>query len=114
MAIGTLSVYAWAMAGDPAHNVAFELNDYLFVRSVPEWDLYKAVAVAGQVKYPGTYTIQKGETLSSLIARAGGYTDRAYLRGATFTRSSVSSPHRSPDSMATSTSSRIDVSGSAS
>ena len=78
-----------AMAGDPAHNVAFELNDYLFVRSVPEWDLYKAVAVAGQVKYPGTYTIQKGETLSSLIARAGGYTDRAYLRGATFTRSSV-------------------------
>lgn len=78
-----------AMAGDPAHNVAFELNDYLFVRSVPEWDLYKAVAVAGQVKYPGTYTIRKGETLSSVIARAGGYTDRAYLRGAEFTRASV-------------------------
>src|SRR5690606_11790522 len=66
-----------------------EINDYLFVRSVPEWDLYKAVAVAGQVKYPGTYTIKKGETLSSLIARAGGYTDRAYLRGAEFTRASV-------------------------
>ena len=78
-----------AMAGDPAHNVPFELNDYLFVRSVPEWDLYKAVAIAGEVKYPGTYTIKKGETLSSLIARAGGYTDRAYLRGAQFTRVSV-------------------------
>lgn len=78
-----------AMAGDPVHNVAFELNDYLFVRSVPEWDLYKAVTVAGQVKYPGTYTIRKGETLSSVIARAGGYTDRAYLRGAEFTRASV-------------------------
>ena len=56
---------------------------------MPEWDLYKAVAIAGQVKYPGTYTIQKGETLSSLIARAGGYTDRAYLRGTAFTRPSV-------------------------
>ena len=78
-----------ALAGDPAHNVLLDLNDYLFVRSVPEWDLYKAVTVSGQVKYPGTYTIKKGETLSSLIARAGGYTDRAYLRGATFTRQSV-------------------------
>lgn len=78
-----------ALAGDPAHNVPLELNDYLFVRSVPEWDLYKAVTIAGQVKYPGTYTIKKGETLSSLIARAGGYTDRAYLRGAEFTRQGV-------------------------
>ncbi len=78
-----------ALAGDPAHNVALDLNDYLFVRSVPEWDLYKAVTISGQVKYPGTYTIRKGETLSSLIARAGGYTDRAYLRGAAFTRQSV-------------------------
>ncbi len=78
-----------ALAGDSAENRTLEINDYLFVRSVPEWDLYKAVAVAGQVKYPGTYTIKKGETLSSLIARAGGYTDRAYLRGAEFTRASV-------------------------
>jgi polysaccharide export outer membrane protein len=78
-----------ALAGDGAENRTLEINDYLFVRSVPEWDLYKAVAVAGQVKYPGTYTIKKGETLSSLIARAGGYTDRAYLRGAEFTRASV-------------------------
>jgi Periplasmic protein involved in polysaccharide export len=78
-----------ALAGDSAENRTLEINDYLFVRSVPEWDLYKAVAVAGQVKYPGTYTIKKGETLSSLIARAGGYTDRAYLRGAEFTRQSV-------------------------
>ncbi len=78
-----------AMADDPQHNVLLEINDYLFVRTVPEWDLYKTVTISGEVKYPGTYTIKKGERLSSLIERAGGFTDNAYLRGAVFTRQSV-------------------------
>jgi protein involved in polysaccharide export with SLBB domain len=80
---------AKALAGDPQNNVALEMNDYIFVRSVPEWQLYRTVTVSGQVRYPGTYTIKKGERLSSLLERAGGYTDRAYLRGAVFTRERV-------------------------
>ena len=75
-----------AVQGDPQHNITMEINDYLFVRSVPEWDLYKMVTIGGEVKYPGVYTVQKGERLSSLLERAGGYTDKAYLRGAVFTR----------------------------
>ncbi|MCK5140001.1 MAG: SLBB domain-containing protein, partial [Thermodesulfovibrionia bacterium] len=55
----------------------------------PEWRLYKTVSIQGEVKYPGTYTIRKGERLSSLIERAGGYTDKAYLRGTVFTRKKV-------------------------
>ena len=47
------------------------------------------VGVSGEVKFPGTYTVKKGEKLSSLIERAGGYTDRAYLRGSVFTRERV-------------------------
>jgi protein involved in polysaccharide export with SLBB domain len=78
-----------ALEGDPANNIPLEINDYLFVRTVPEWKLYQTVSISGEVKFPGTYTIRKGETLSSLIERAGGYTDRAYLRGAVFTRKSV-------------------------
>ncbi len=78
-----------AMEGDPAHNITLKVNDYIFVRAVPEWTLYTTVAIKGEVRYPGTYTIKKGERLSSLIERAGGYTDRAYLRGAVFTRESV-------------------------
>lgn len=78
-----------AMEGDPQNNVTLEINDYLFVRAVPEWDLYKTVTISGEVKFPGTYTIKKGERLSSLIERADGYTDKAYLRGAIFTRESV-------------------------
>lgn len=78
-----------ALQDDPQHNIPLEINDYLFVRTVPEWDLYKIVSITGEVKFPGTYTIKKGERLSSLIERAGGYTDKAYLRGAIFTREKV-------------------------
>lgn len=78
-----------AIKGDPEHNIILEINDYLFVRTVPEWKLYRTVSISGEVKYPGTYTIKTGERLSSLIERAGGYTKRAYLRGAVFTRESV-------------------------
>ena len=78
-----------AMEGDPAHNVPLEMNDYLFVRMVPEWQLYRTVNVGGEVKYPGAYTITRGEKLSSVLERAGGYTNFAYLRGAMFTRERV-------------------------
>jgi polysaccharide biosynthesis/export protein len=78
-----------AMAGDAEHNIPFEINDYLFVRAVPEWQTNYKVNVQGEVKFPGTYTVKKGERLSSLIERAGGYTERAHLRGAVFMRERV-------------------------
>jgi polysaccharide export outer membrane protein len=78
-----------AIAGETESNIPLKENDYLFVRAIPEWDLYKTVLISGEVKFPGTYTIKKGERLSSLIERAGGYTDKAFLRGAIFTRESV-------------------------
>lgn len=78
-----------AIADEPESNLPLKEDDYLFVRAVPEWQLYRTVTLQGEVKFPGTYTIQKGERLSSLIERAGGYTDKAYLRGAVFTRERV-------------------------
>src|SRR6185369_8610739 len=42
--------------------------------------------ISGEVVFPGTYPVYRGERLSSLIERAGGFTDKAYLRGARFTR----------------------------
>lgn len=78
-----------ALAGDPAHDLALERDDYLFVRPVPGWRLYETVRLSGEVQFPGTYTITPGETISDLIARAGGYTDEAYPRGAVFTREEV-------------------------
>lgn len=78
-----------ALLDDPKSNIFFKENDYLFVRSIPEWKLYRTVTITGEVKFPGTYTIKKGERLSSLIERAGGFTDKAFLKGTVFTRPSV-------------------------
>jgi polysaccharide biosynthesis/export protein len=42
--------------------------------------------VQGEIARPGTYAAQMGDRLSSLIERAGGFTDNAWLRGAALTR----------------------------
>lgn len=47
------------------------------------------VLLSGEFARPGLYSIRKGETLSQLIARAGGLTVQAYPYGAIFTRRSV-------------------------
>lgn len=47
------------------------------------------VKVQGEVLYPGEYILENGETLSSLISRAGGVTKNAFLNGAVFTRENI-------------------------
>lgn len=47
------------------------------------------VLLSGEFARPGLYSIRKGETLSQLIARAGGLTNLAYPYGTIFTRRSV-------------------------
>lgn len=46
------------------------------------------VLLSGEVKNPGTYDLIAGDTLSSLLKRAGGLTDEAYPKGAIFSRKS--------------------------
>ncbi|MBM4286981.1 MAG: polysaccharide export protein [Deltaproteobacteria bacterium] len=78
-----------AMAGNTRENVLLRPNDFLLVRHIPEWALYQMVSVGGEVRYPGAYTIKKGETLSSVLTRAGGFATNAYPKGAFFSRVSV-------------------------
>jgi len=47
------------------------------------------VRVEGEVARPGVYTALPGESLLTLIQRAGGLTQDAYLFGSTFTREEV-------------------------
>jgi len=47
------------------------------------------VSVAGEVKRPGTYIVMRGERLSSLLRRAGGFSSDAFPKGAVFTRESI-------------------------
>jgi protein involved in polysaccharide export with SLBB domain len=78
-----------ALNDSPKDNILLKPNDYVFFRTVPEWDLYKLVEINGEVKFPGTYAVKSGETLSSLLSRAGGFSAKAYPKGTIFTRQSV-------------------------
>jgi protein involved in polysaccharide export with SLBB domain len=65
-------------------------GDVLTIRQVPGWkDLGASVAVQGEVQHPGSYGIQPGERLSSVLSRTGGYTGEAFPYGAVLMRQSV-------------------------
>jgi polysaccharide biosynthesis/export protein len=42
------------------------------------------IEVAGEVRFPGSYEITRGETLSSIIRRAGGFTELAYVQASRY------------------------------
>ena len=77
-----------ALKGNPKDNVVLQNFDEVVIRRVPEWkeETDRYVTLSGQVRFPGAYPILRGEKLSSVIGRAGGYTERAYLKAAKFTR----------------------------
>ncbi|HQL00322.1 MAG TPA: SLBB domain-containing protein [Smithellaceae bacterium] len=78
-----------ALEGDPAHNVKLAPNDRLLVKTIADYETVRFVSLSGQVMFPGRYPFKKGERLSDLLNRAGGFTPHAYLRGAYFTRASA-------------------------
>jgi protein involved in polysaccharide export with SLBB domain len=51
--------------------------------------LTKYVTLDGEVVRAGVYSVAPGETLRSVVMRAGGLTSKAYLYGAEFTRKST-------------------------
>jgi protein involved in polysaccharide export with SLBB domain len=46
----------------------------------------RLVSLEGEVGSPGIYQLQPGDTLQSVIARAGGFTRQAYIYGMEFSR----------------------------
>jgi protein involved in polysaccharide export with SLBB domain len=78
-----------ALKGNPVHNVLLKPWDRIFVKRKTNWQAEKFVNISGEVLYPGRYVVKKGERISSLIQRAGGYTDRAFLKGTVFKREST-------------------------
>jgi protein involved in polysaccharide export with SLBB domain len=67
-------------------DVQLQGRDRLNVLSIPEWQNTYEVTLRGEVNFPGTYAIKRGESLTDLIKRAGGFTDHAFIEGAVFTR----------------------------
>ena len=61
--------------------------DQVFVRRSPGYSAQQNVTVNGEVLYGGTYALtSKSERISSIIAKAGGATPFAYVKGAKLTR----------------------------
>ena len=71
---------------DPAKDPELHPYDVVSVRTIPEFREKLSLEIKGEVKFPGTYTFKRGETLAQVIARAGGLTALAHADAAVFTR----------------------------
>jgi protein involved in polysaccharide export with SLBB domain len=76
-----------AWSGDASQDLLLKPLDEVTVRT--ELKAARTVQLSGQVVRPGVYTISEGERLSSVLERAGGFSDRAFLKGALFTRAAL-------------------------
>ncbi len=77
------------LRGDPAANLRLEPFDTLSIKEVEAWNDQEAITLRGQVRFPGVYDIKPGETLKSVLLRAGGLTPYAFARGSVFTRTEL-------------------------
>lgn len=78
-----------ALAGVESEDIPVRDGDILMVRPIPDLQEARYITLSGEVRSPGIYAARKGERLSSVLGRAGGFTEGANLRGAVFTRVSV-------------------------
>lgn len=81
-----------ALAGQA--DMPLQGRDRLHVLSIPQWQNIIQVRLEGEVRFPGTYAIRRGETMGDIIKRAGGLTDYAFPRGAVFTRTDLRAAER--------------------
>jgi protein involved in polysaccharide export with SLBB domain len=81
---------ARALADEPDTDTRLLDGDVLTIRQLTGWnDMGATIAVKGEVAHPGTYGIEAGERLSSILARVGGFQADAYPYGAIFERVQV-------------------------
>ena len=68
---------------------ALQPFDMVIIRKTPNYERQEVVTVEGEVRYPGRYALaSKEERISDLLKRTKGFTDYAYLPGATLIRRS--------------------------
>jgi len=75
------------MSGGEAQNIALEPKDEIRI-----YTLYRKaekVSIMGEVASPGEYEITRGQRMSDLLRRVGGFTKEAYPYGAVFKRLDV-------------------------
>jgi len=78
-----------ALKGESQNNITLRSKDSINIFSIPNWQENVKVELKGELKFPGTYTIRRGETLTDLLKRAGGFSNFAEQNAAIFTRVSI-------------------------
>jgi len=79
-----------AMGGDEKNDVPLRDGDILTISQLPRWnDIGASMTMRGEVLHPGTYGIEPGERLSSVLTRSGGFGPEAYPYGAVLIRKEV-------------------------
>jgi protein involved in polysaccharide export with SLBB domain len=71
---------------EPGADLELKPYDVLVIKKTSQWDLPGTIVLNGELRHPGRYPIHHGETLSSVLQRAGGLTDIAFGEGAVFIR----------------------------
>ena len=79
---------------NPESSPLIQGRDKLNILKVPDWQEDFVVEVKGEVKFPGKYSIRRGETLSELVRRVGGLTSYADAEAAIFTREDLKMQER--------------------
>jgi protein involved in polysaccharide export with SLBB domain len=75
---------------DSSSDATLKVGDVLTVHQISGWnDIGASVNLTGEVTYPGSYGLQEGERLSSVLRRAGGFRSTAYPSGAVLIRLQV-------------------------
>jgi polysaccharide biosynthesis/export protein len=74
------------LKGDTGADLVLQPFDFLNIKELPEWSVQEQVELVGEVRFPGIYPIRRGETLRTVLQRAGGLTALAFPEGAVFTR----------------------------
>ena len=69
--------------------MALQPSDYVEFRTIPNFRETQTISLEGEFVFPGTYAFDKGENLSSVIQRAGGFTDEAFVGGSIFLREAL-------------------------
>jgi protein involved in polysaccharide export with SLBB domain len=77
---------AAVLRGDVTADLVLDSYDYLNVKEMPQWSRAEAVEIVGEVRFPGTFPVKRGETLRSVMQRAGGLTELAFAEGSIFLR----------------------------
>jgi protein involved in polysaccharide export with SLBB domain len=79
-----------ALEGDKSADVALKPGDVVSIRRLAGWqDIGASVTINGEVEHAGSYGIEQGERLSSVLRRAGGFRESAYPAAAVMERVQV-------------------------